>query len=110
MRGPRREWPRERLATVPGVGPVTAARFVATLDSFTRFGRAHAVEAYLGLVPSERSSGERQHRGRLTKSGNTRPRSLLVESVWLILRWKHAQTAPLWQWAEVPRGTRTTVP
>ena len=89
-----------RLQTVPGVGPVTAASFVATLDGVARFGGAHAVEAYLGLVPSERSSGEKQHRGRLTKSGNTRTRTLLVESAWVILRWKHAQTAPLWQWAE----------
>ena len=46
------------------------------------------------VVPGEWSSGEKQHRGRLTKSGNTRTRSLLVET-WVILRWKHAQTASL---------------
>jgi transposase len=49
----------QRLRTVPSVGPVTAAAFVATIDDAQRFRRAHEVEAYLGLVPRERSSGER---------------------------------------------------
>src|SRR5947207_1262558 len=44
-----------RLRTVPGVGPVTAVAFVAALDDVTRFGSAHQVQAYLGLVPSEHS-------------------------------------------------------
>jgi len=52
----------QRLATAPGIGPVTATAFVATLDEVTRFATAHQVEAYLGLVPSERSSGERRTR------------------------------------------------
>jgi len=52
----------ERLTTAPGVGPVTATAFVATLDDVTRFGGAHQVEAYLGLVPTEDSSGETQRR------------------------------------------------
>ncbi len=47
-----------RLQSVPNVGPVTAAAFVATLDDAQRFHRAHEVEAYLGLVPRELSSGE----------------------------------------------------
>lgn len=52
-----------RLMTAPGVGPVTALAFVASLDDVSRFATAHQVESYLGLVPSEDSSGERQHRG-----------------------------------------------
>src|SRR6266542_5927086 len=47
-----------RLQSVPNVGPVTAAAFVATLDDAQRFHRAHEVEAYLGLVPRELSSGK----------------------------------------------------
>jgi hypothetical protein len=74
-----------RLATAPGIGPVTAMAFVATLDEITRFATAHQVEAYLGLVPSERSSGERQRRGRITKAGNTRMPWLLVEAAWRVL-------------------------
>jgi transposase len=45
-----------RLQSVPNVGPVTAAAFVAALDDVQRFRRAHEVEAYLGLVPRELSS------------------------------------------------------
>jgi transposase len=60
----------QRLQTVPSVGPVTAAAFVATLDDAGRFARAHQVEAYLGLVPREWSSGEGQRRGRITKAGH----------------------------------------
>ena len=50
-----------RLRTVPNVGPVTAAAFVAAIDDVTRFRGAHEVEAYLGLVPRELSS-ESAHR------------------------------------------------
>ena len=57
------------LTTVPGVGPVTATAYVATVDDVTRFRGAHQVEAYLGLVPSEWSSSEVQRRGHITKAG-----------------------------------------
>jgi transposase len=89
-----------RLCTAPGIGPVTAATFVATLDTVERFERAHQVEAYLGLVPREMSSGEKQHKGRITKAGNSRARSLLIESAWCILRWKKPETEELRTWAE----------
>jgi transposase len=89
-----------RLCTVPGVGLVTATTFVATLDQAGRFTRAHQVEAYLGLVPRERSSGETQRRGRITKSGNVRARCLLVEAAWCIMRYKKHETAGLRAWTE----------
>ncbi len=66
-----------RLQSVPNIGPVTAAAFVAALDDAHRFGRAHEVEAYVGLVPREWSSGDAQHRGRITKAGSGRVRWLL---------------------------------
>src|SRR5262249_28367189 len=83
-----------RLTTVPGVGPVTAVAFVATLDDVTRFARPQ-VAAYLGLVPREHSSGEHQRRGALTKAGNTRLRWLLVQAAWGIWRDRHAAALPL---------------
>lgn len=89
-----------RLRTVPGVGPVTATAFVATLDTWERFEGPHQVEAYLGLAPSERSSGERQHRGAITKAGNSRVRWLLVEAAWAILRSRRDDTEPLRRWAQ----------
>jgi transposase len=59
----RRDARVQRLRTVPSIGPITAATFVATLDDAQRFRHAHQVEAYLGLVPREFSSGESQRRG-----------------------------------------------
>ena len=88
-----------RLCTAPGVGPVVATAFVATLDKPERFRGAHQVESFLGLVPQERSSGEKQHRGPITKSGNGRMRWLLVQAAWAILRSQSQQTVPLREWA-----------
>ena len=87
-----------RLTTAPGVGPVTASAFVATIDDITRFRTAHELEAYLGVIPSERSSGEKRHLGHITKAGNGRMRWLLVEAAWTIMRSKSAETAALRAW------------
>jgi transposase IS116/IS110/IS902 family protein len=75
-----------RLQSVPNVGPVTAAAFVAAIDDASRFRRGHEVEAYLGLVPREQSSGETQHRGRITKAGSSRVRWLLIQAAVSMLR------------------------
>ncbi len=89
-----------QLMTAPGIGPVTAVAFVATLDDVTRFTSAHQVAAYLGLTPREDSSGEQQRRGRISKTGNARMRALLVEAAWRVLRTKDPAAAPLRTWAE----------
>jgi transposase len=89
-----------RLRTVPGVGPVTATAFVATLDTCERFEGPHQVQAYLGLAPSEKSSGEKQYKGRITKAGNSRARWLLVEAAWAMLRSQRDDTEPLRRWAQ----------
>lgn len=89
----------KRLCTAPGVGPVTATTFAATIDDASRFGAAKQVRSYLGLVPREYSSGERQHRGRISKAGGSRARTLLVEAAWALLRWRNAKNAELYDWA-----------
>jgi transposase len=89
----------QRLTTVPSVGPVTAATFIAIVDDVGRFESSHKLQSYVGLVPREYSSGEKQQRGHITKTGNSRMRSLLVECAWGILRRQGAQTEPLAQWA-----------
>jgi transposase len=88
-----------RLMTAPGIGPVTGVAFVATLDEVGRFTTAHQVAAYLGLTPSERSSGTQQRRGRISKTGNPRIRWLLVEAGWRLLRSTQPAAAPLRAWA-----------
>ena len=89
-----------RLDTVPGVGPVTAATFVATLDTVARFAGPHPVAAYLGLIPSEWSSGERQQRGAITKVGHRRARRVLVQAAWSLLRTRSPDAAALRAWAQ----------
>src|SRR5439155_238467 len=61
------------LMTAPGIGAVTASALVATIDDVQRFASAHQFEAYLGVVPGERSSGELRRIGPITKAGNRRP-------------------------------------
>lgn len=58
-----------RLMTVPGIGPITAVTYRATLDTVERFEDAGASTAFLGLVPREASSGTRQRKGAITKAG-----------------------------------------
>jgi transposase len=89
----------QRLRTVPSIGPVTAAAFVATIDDVQRFRRAHQVEAYLGLVPRELSSGETQRRGHITKAGHSRMRWLLIQAAVSILRRQPPQAEALRTWA-----------
>lgn len=89
-----------RLIGIPGVGPVTAVGFVAALDEVGRFATARHVAGYLGLAPSESSSGEQQRRGRISKTGNPRARTLLVEAGWRLLRSRQPDAAPLRAWAE----------
>jgi transposase len=98
------------LMTTPGVGPVTAARFVAVVDDVSRFPNAHAVESYLGLTPGEDSSSERKRTTGITKAGQTRMRWALVQAAWAARRCR--QKDPMLQWAvavEERRGRRVAI-
>lgn len=101
-----------RLATAPGIGPITASAVVAIADDITRFASAHQFEAYLGLVPGERSSGEKRQVGHITKAGNRRARYLLVEAAWRIVRGRTSETAALRAWTgriALRRGKRIAI-
>lgn len=69
-----------RLMTHPGIGPVNALAFVLTIGPVARFRRSKQVVSYLGLNPSEHSSGGRQRLGAISKQGNTMVRWLLIEA------------------------------
>jgi transposase len=71
-----------RLMCLRGIDTLTAAGLCAEIGDFGRFGHPAQVMSYLGVVPSERSSGERQRRGPITKSGSQHARRLLVEAAW----------------------------
>jgi len=87
-----------RLQEVPGVGPLVALSFVAWVDRPERFATSRAVGASLGLRPILRASGDRAHRGRITRQGD-------VEMRWLLVQAAHAsflarRDSALRRWAE----------
>jgi len=69
-----------RLMTHPGIGPVNALAFVLTIGPVTRFQRSKQIASYLGLNPSEHSSGGKRRLGAISKQGNTMVRWLLIEA------------------------------
>lgn len=72
----------DALSAVKGIDAVTAFCLVAEAGVFSRFRTAGAYASWLGLTPSEHSSGETESRGGITKTGNQRCRRALVESAW----------------------------
>lgn len=72
-----------------GIDTLTAMLLLAELHDFRRFPSPRALMAYVGLVPSEHSSGETQRRGRITRAGNGLVRRLLVETAWHYQRGPH---------------------
>jgi transposase len=70
------------LQALRGVSFITATGLVAEIGDVRRFTRAPELMSYLGLVPSERSSGPSTRRGRITKAGNAHARRLLAEAAW----------------------------
>jgi transposase len=70
------------LQSLRGVSLISAAITVAELGDISRFHHPKELMAYLGLVPTEHSSGESIKRGHITKTGNSHARRVLVESAW----------------------------
>jgi transposase len=99
-----------RLMSVPGVGPVTAIRFVAALDEIGRFSSVAQVQSYLGLTPGENSSSERSRRTGITKAGPAALRASLVQAAWAARR-SHG-THPMLTWVadvEKRRGKNVAI-
>lgn len=69
-----------RLMSVPGVGPITALTFVASIEDPGRFARSEDVGAFAGLVPRRNQSGERDTRGHISKAGDPMLRRALYEA------------------------------
>jgi len=72
---------------------------VAALDTVSRFERAAQVTSYLGLVPREYSSGEKQRRGRVVRSADPYLQSLLVQAAWRVWRASNPRTEAFRTWA-----------
>lgn len=70
------------LCSFRGIATHTALGLLAEIGDFRRFSHPRELMSYLGLVPSEYSSGDQQHRGHITKTGNRHARRLLIEAAW----------------------------
>ncbi|KAF0170047.1 MAG: transposase [Caulobacteraceae bacterium] len=80
----------DRLTCLHGIRTLTAMVLLAELGDLRRFEHPRQLMAYVGLVPSENSSGEDKKRGSITKTGNTHVRRVLVESSWA---YRHGRTS-----------------
>ena len=87
-----------RLMTVPGVGPIVALNFIATIDDVGRFAKATDVGAYLGLTPRRYQSGEIDYSGRISKRGDGAMRTLLYEAAGVLIT-RVRRFSPLKSWA-----------
>jgi transposase len=122
-----------RLRCLRGIDTLTAVGLCAEIGDFERFARAGQLASYLGVVPSEDSSGQRRRLGSITKTGSRHARRLLVEAAWhyrrpprrgktlaarqdgqpthvLALAWKAQQRLHrTWRRLDSERGKRRTV-
>jgi len=87
-----------RLMSVPGVGPVTAVRFVAAIDKVERFPNGSYVASYLGLTPGENTTGFKTKRTRLTKAGAPEVRWALGQAAWSVFLQR--KDNPMARWAK----------
>jgi len=81
------------LQACRGIQLIHAVRLVAEVGDLSRFSHPRQLMAYLGLIPSEDSSGERRHQGPITKAGNRSARRALVEAAWAYRH--HAAVSPI---------------
>lgn len=99
-----REWQRtseagRRLATIPGVGVITATALAATVPDASVFRSGREFAAWLGLTPRSNSSGGKERLGRITKAGNRYVRTLLIVGATAVLRHvRHKMYGPLIEW------------
>jgi transposase len=81
----------QRLQQIPGIGPLTSTALRATVGNIERFASARRFACWLGLTPSENSSGERRRMGTISKQGDIYLRTLLVHGARAALLAAHRQ-------------------
>jgi transposase len=74
------------IKSVPGIGILTAIRLLLEWGNLDRFKRKEKFSKFIGLIPGEYSSGEKERKGHITKQGNGAVRGWLIESAWIALR------------------------
>ena len=74
------------LKSIPGIGWIVAAHLVARLGDWRQIENVRSIAGFLGLVSSEHSTGEKQNRGSITRSGDSRLRNKLIQSAWTTIK------------------------
>uniref|UniRef100_E6QG54 Transposase of ISCARN5, IS110 family subgroup IS1111 n=1 Tax=mine drainage metagenome TaxID=410659 RepID=E6QG54_9ZZZZ len=88
----------QRLAAIPGVGPVTATAVVASVGDAKLFRNGRELAAWVGLVPRQSSSGGKSRLGRITKHGDSYLRTLFVQGAMAVIRHLGEKQDPRSQW------------
>ncbi|MBU2846805.1 IS110 family transposase [Acidithiobacillus ferriphilus] len=88
----------QRLAEIPGIGPVTATAVVATVGDAKLFRNGRELAAWVGLVPRQSSSGGKTRLGRITKHGDSYLRTLFVQGAMTVIRHVGEKSDPRSQW------------
>jgi len=90
----------QRLATIPGIGPVTASALAASVTDPSMFASGREFSAFLGLVPRQNTSGGKVRLGRTSKMGDRYLRTLLVSGAMALLSHSARRGGPLDVWAK----------
>jgi transposase len=85
-----------RLATVPGIGPITASALVATVGEVSNFASARHFAAWIGLVPKQNSTGGKPRQGGISKAGDRYLRRLLVLGASTVIRHNRTKAGEGW--------------
>lgn len=88
----------QRLATIPGIGVITATAIVATVSDIQAFRSGRQFAAWLGLVPKQNSSGDKIRMGGISKQGDRYLRRLLVVGATAVIRHSKQKDTPLANW------------
>jgi transposase len=89
----------QRLLAIEGIGPITASALVAAVGDATQFASGRNMAAWLGLVPSQHSSGGKERLGHISKRGDTYLRTLLIHGARAALNWSANKEDRRSRWA-----------
>jgi transposase len=98
-----------RLATIPGVGPITASAIAASVPDAKAFSSARQFAAWIGLVPRQNSTGGKPRLGRISKQGDAYIRRLLIIGAQSVLRWARPAKSSAWTISLLGRRPRKVV-
>lgn len=88
----------QRLKTVRGIGPVTAGALIASVNNAKQFKNGRSMAAWVGLTPSQHSSGDTNVMGGMTKRGNAQLRKLFIHGARAVMNWCTNKTDKLSLW------------